>query len=165
MTQVVLKWIGLFALCFVLQSTLVQAMKIVSVGPDLLMLALFFLGIAYGPLAGLYVGFFLGLSQDLYSPSILGLNALSNTVTGFFIGLFNERMMRTDPLLKAIILMMAFILHDSIFSIAQVLKTSGSFGHAGIDLLVRTIPRGMYSAALLGLYYIYDFYFKPSIRR
>jgi rod shape-determining protein MreD len=165
MTATILRWTALFALCMVLQSTIMQSFTILSIRPDLVLVALFFLGIRYGTLPGCVAGFIVGLSQDLYSPSVLGQHALAATVTGFFIGLFNEKIMRTDAVMKIIILLVAFLVHDTIFGIAQVIKLSSPAGPMALSLLTVTIPRGIYSGLVILLYYGWEFYFKPSLRR
>jgi rod shape-determining protein MreD len=104
MTNAILKWAGWFLLCAILQSTLVDNIAVFGIKPDLLMLVLFNMSVAYGIMPGVYVGFFIGLGQDLFSPGLLGQNALAMSAAGFFSGLFNERVMRLDPLLRAALL-------------------------------------------------------------
>ena len=102
--KTIVKWIGLFFVVFVLQTTLAPAISIYSIKPDLLLIALFMLAIKTGALPALYIGFFLGLAQDIYSPVILGQNALAKTLAGFFAGLFYDKVMRRDPFFQAVLL-------------------------------------------------------------
>jgi rod shape-determining protein MreD len=141
-----LKWAGIFLLCFVLQTTLVPAIGIFGISPDLLMVALFFLARKAGPFGATWVGFFLGLAEDLFSPSILGQNALSRTAAGFFAGLFNERVMRVDLVFQLVLLLVAFLIHDALYYTVQLLKTT-SAGTGGIlhEILGSSMPRALYS--------------------
>ncbi len=164
MIGTILKWTGLFVLFLVLQTTIVPAIAIADIKPDFLILGLFLLGIRTGVTPGLYVGFLIGLGQDIYSPSILGQNALSKTMMGFFVGLFNERFMRTDPILKLIILFLAFILHDTVFTIILVVKTEADMSILAPELVTRTLPRALYSAFFAAFLYVWDYFVKPSIR-
>ena len=75
-----LKWPMLFVLCFILQTSFVPSIAFFGVKPDLLMIILFFFSIRYGVLPGIFMGFVLGLTQDLYTPAILGQNALTKTI-------------------------------------------------------------------------------------
>ncbi|MFP4417959.1 MAG: rod shape-determining protein MreD [Fibrobacterota bacterium] len=159
-----LKWFGLFVLFLVLQTTFVPVIGVGGIKPDLLVLGLFLLAIRTGVMPGLYVGFLLGLGQDIYSPSILGQNALSKTVMGFFVGLFNERFMRTDPVLKLIILFLAFILHDTVFTIVLVVKTEADMSILPTELITRTLPRALYSSFFAALIYLWDYFVNPSIK-
>ncbi len=164
MAATIVKWVFLFVAALILQTTLVPAISIGGVEPDLIIVALFLLSIRYGIVPGLYAGFLIGLGQDLYSPSILGQNALAKTVTGFFIGLFNERFMRTDPLVKIVILVLSFVVHDTIFQLALIAKTDGSAAQLASELLTQTLPRAIYSSVIASLAYLWDYFVKPSLQ-
>ncbi|MBD3322597.1 MAG: rod shape-determining protein MreD [Chitinivibrionales bacterium] len=165
MMSTVLKWIAVFISCLVLQSTLMNAVSILGITPDVTVIALFLLAINHGSLAGLYAGFLLGLSQDLYSPSILGQQALAKTLVGAATGLFNVKVMRTDPLLRMFLLLLAFIFHDSIFLIASVIKNSSSLSLLGKELITETIPRSLYSMLLLLLLYAWSYFVAPFFKK
>jgi rod shape-determining protein MreD len=160
-----IKWFIGLALCLALQTTVMRVVAIADITPDLLMIALFLLGIRAGVVPGIYVGFLIGLGQDLYTPAILGQTALAKTLTGLFVGLFNEKLMRTDPLMKLIILLVSFLLHDLVFTIVTIVKIDASFGMLIPELFTRTLPRALYSAAFAALVYAYESFVKPSLRR
>jgi rod shape-determining protein MreD len=159
------KWIGIFLLCFILQTTIVPVIGIYGIRPDLLLVALFFLALKTGHLPALWTGFFLGLAQDLYSPSILGQNALSKTITGFCAGFFNERMVRVDIVVQLILLGATFIVNDVIFFIIQYVKTGGGAGGVLHDLALSTVPRALYSMLFALIPYIKEYFTAPSFRR
>lgn len=165
MMSIVLKWIVFFILCIILQSTLISSVSILGISPDCVLLALFLLSIKHGTLPGIYVGFLLGLLQDLYSPSILGQNALAKTVVGAIIGLFNEKVMRTDPILRMILILLAFVVHDSLFVISDIIKIAAPVSLLFKELLTRTLPRTLYSMVLLAIVYVWDYFLKPLIQR
>ena len=161
-----LKWTGIFFLCLVLQTTLVPAIGIMGASPDLLMVALFFLARKTGPFTATWVGFFLGLAEDLYSPSILGQNALSRTAAGFFAGLFNERVMRIDYIFQLMLLVLTFFLHDALYYTVQMMKT-GSTGAGGLVhvFVTSTMPRTLYSLLFALIPAIKNLVFPTSSRR
>jgi rod shape-determining protein MreD len=161
-----LKWAGIFLLCIILQTTLVPAIDIFGAGPDLLMVALFLFARKTGPFGATWVGFFLGLAEDLYSPSILGQNALSRTVAGFFAGLFNERVMRVDFLFQLVLLLLTFFLHDALYYTVQMIKTGGS-GAGGVlhGILTSTLPRALYSLPFALIPIVKNLFFPTSSRR
>jgi len=130
-----------------------------------LIIALFFFSIKYGVIPGVFVGFVLGLGQDLYSPSMLGQNALTKTVAGAFIGLFNERMMRSDPMIKTVLLFVVFIIHDALFFIVQIVRLGDPVSTLFLGLLTKCLPRALYSIAVAALFYIWDLIPKPAIRK
>jgi rod shape-determining protein MreD len=161
----ILKWTGIFVLCFALQTTLVPVIGIFGVHPDLLVVALFFLAIRTGPLPAVWVGFFLGLAQDLYAPSVLGQHALSMTAAGFFAGLFNERVMRVDVMFRMVLLLITFVVNDALFLIVQFVKTGTGTGAILHGLLASTLPRALYSMLFALLPYLKDRFFAPTSRR
>ena len=165
MTRSIIMWTLWIVLCLIFQTTLVHIVSIGSIMPDLPIMILFLLGIRAGILPGIYAGFFLGLGQDLYSPSILGQNALAKTALGFFAGLFNEKLMRTDPVVKLIILLVAFVLHDAIFTAVTIVKTDSSWMLLVRELLTRTVPRALYSSVLVSMIYLWNLFVKPSLKR
>lgn len=123
------------------------------------------LAVKTGILPGICVGFILGLGQDLYSPTILGQNALAKTLTGFFAGLFNEKIMRIDPVLQIVLLIVAFLLNDIVFMTIQILKTNGSMQVIGPYLVTFTLPRAVYSLFFAAIPFIWDNFFKDAFRR
>lgn len=165
MIETPLKWLVAVVVCLVLQSTLVPAIAIFGVQPDLLIVVFFFLCLRHGVLPGIYIGFFLGISLDLYSPALLGQNALAKTVIGFFMGLFNERVMRTDPILKIIILAVSFIIHDTIFAGAELLKHGTSLVQIFPELFLFTLPRTVYSIMIVFLVHFWNSAIQPNLRR
>jgi rod shape-determining protein MreD len=160
-----LKWPMLFIGCFILQTSLVPSMAIFGVKPDLLMIILFFFSIRYGIMPGVLVGFFLGLTQDLYTPALLGQNALTMTIIAASSGLFNEKVMRTDPFVKTIILFVMFLVHDTVFMLVLLAKNTNHFSVMIPDLFLKSIPRGLYSVAIAALFYVWEFFPKSSARR
>ncbi len=165
MIETTLKWIAIFAGCLILQTTLVPVLAVYGVQPDLIVVALFFLCLKYGVLPGVYTGFFLGLSLDLYSPLLLGQHALAKTVIGFFMGLFNEKMMRTDPLIKVIILAISFVIHDILFSGAELLKHGNSLVALIPELFTYTLPRTVYTILVIFIIQFWTNTIQPNLKR
>ena len=141
----VLKWTGWIVLCVILQSTLVPYIAVMSFQPDLPLIALFYLSLSLGVMPGVYVGFFLGLGQDLFSMGFLGQTALAKSVTGFVVGLFNQRVVRLDPITRGALLVAMFLLNDSIVMLVNIMKADGSVGAFFLELLRVTLPRALYS--------------------
>jgi rod shape-determining protein MreD len=159
------KWAGIFILCFVLQTTVVPLIGVSGITPDLLMVALFFLALRTGQMTAVGVGFFLGLAQDLFSPSLLGQNALSKTIAGFFAGFFNERMMRVDIVFQVVLLLVTFLVNDMVYFIVQVVKTDGGGGNVVHDLVAASVPRALYSMLFALLPYIKERFLPTTFRR
>jgi rod shape-determining protein MreD len=162
MIKNIFTWAGVFVAAFLLQTTLISHISILGVKPDLLLVVLFFLATKIGIMPAVFVGFFLGLAQDLYSPSVLGQNALSNTIAGFFAGLFNERVMRLDPIFQSILLVLTFMVNDGVFIAVQVMKSGGSLHTVIPELFTMTLPRALYSLLLAVLPIVWQFLFQAA---
>ena len=164
MIKNILRWTGLFVLLFTLQTTLMPLIGVFGVKPDLLILALCFFAFKTDVIPALFMGFLLGLVQDFYAPEILGQNALAKTVIGFFVGLFNEKVMRIDPIFQLAIILFAFILHDSIFYGVDIFKSGLTLQLFGAELVTTTLPRALYTL-VFALIPIFSEYVLPSVRR
>lgn len=145
MINTFLRWTGLFILVYILQTTIVPVITIFGVKPDLLMVTLFFLGIRKGGIPAVFTGFLLGLTQDFYSPHLLGQNALAKSIVGYFAGLFDEKMMRLDPFMQMVLLFTMFLLHDVVYLGVEILQNDTSLQVVGTRIATMTLPRALYS--------------------
>jgi len=165
MTKQILQWSGLVIIMYILQTTVTPVLAVFGVKPDFLVLVLFFLAIKTDAVPAVFAGFFLGLTQDFYSPVILGQNALSKTVSGFFIGLFNEKVMRIDPVFQLALLFLMFVLHDVIYFSVQIAITDATFPSIGMELLTLTIPRALYTLVFALIPVVREYFFSSGFRR
>lgn len=165
MTRNFFKWFALIIGIYLLQSTIITQIGIAGVRPDLLLLILFFCAIKTDVIPAVFTGFFIGLTQDFYSPIILGQNALAKTIAGFFAGLFNEKVMRLDPVFQLLLIILMFILHDTVYFLVQMAKTEIAIKTLGIDLLVRTLPRTLYTLFFALIPIVRELLFPHTIRR
>lgn len=165
MSASILKWFFTFCFCMILQSTIMQEIAISGIMPDLIIISLFLLSIKHGQLAGIYTGFIVGLFMDVYSPSLLGQNALSLTILGFLFGFFDEKVMRVDSIMKIFLLIIGLFLHDSIFVGVRLIHNSEPAQYLIKELITRTFPRAFYTTLVLLLVYSWSAFIKPNFRR
>ncbi|NLE00382.1 MAG: rod shape-determining protein MreD, partial [Fibrobacter sp.] len=135
------------------------------VKPDLLTLVLFLLAIKAGIIPAVYVGFFLGLAQDVYSPAILGQNALAKTIAGFFAGLFNEKIMRLDPIIQTVLLVITVILCDLIFLTVQVVKSGSTLQFIGTQIFTTALPQALYTLFFGIIPIFWEHFFQSATKR
>ena len=112
----------------ILQQTLVRWIAFDAVRPDLTLIALTFVALRYGSIAGLYSGLILGLVQDVYAVEILGANALAKSLVGYGLGFFEEKVVKVMPATRVLLLGLAFGLHDAVFHLACGIGGAGFFG-------------------------------------
>jgi rod shape-determining protein MreD len=86
-----IKYAAIILILAVLQKTVMWLIALTEyeITPDVLLIAIVFLGVKKGKIAGSIGGFLGGLLFDVLSFSFLGLTALSKLIPGFLSGFFN----------------------------------------------------------------------------
>ncbi len=130
-----------------LQTTVVHAISIRGIKPDLVMIFLVFLSMKEGALVGVYAGFFPGLFLDVYAPQYLGIGSFAKSVVGYLAGLLDERNIKIDDRYKLIVLFLASVVHDAITSVG-VYGSGPTFGRL---LLSNILPAAIYSTMCGGI--------------
>ena len=83
-----------FMLLFVLQFSFLPLIAVYGVIPDLLLLATVSYSFLRGSAWGGFIGFALGLMEDLSVGSFFGLHAFTLTLIGLFFGRFSDRVFK-----------------------------------------------------------------------
>ena len=78
----------IIAICFLLQTTLFQALSFASISPNLLIIVVSSFGFMRGKKEGMYIGFACGLLLDIFGSGILGFYALLYMYIGYINGCF-----------------------------------------------------------------------------
>ncbi|HEY7791321.1 MAG TPA: rod shape-determining protein MreD [Vicinamibacterales bacterium] len=82
---------------------------------DLVLVAVVYLGLSSGPVAGLMAGTIGGLLQDGLSSGIIGIGGLADTIVGFVAGLVGTQFIVTQPLTRMVVFFGATIARAIIF--------------------------------------------------
>ena len=135
----------LLALAFVLQTTWVDSIKIGSIKPDLLIVALSLVALRSGPVVGAYTGLGLGIFQDLYMPAYLGVNALAKSLIGAGFGYSHTHMISDSIQVQAALIFGAVIFHDLIYYVC----TGADVPFEVVNILGRAVYTGLISAVFL----------------
>src|SRR4029453_242173 len=75
------------ALALALQTTLARFFVRGTVAVDLVLVAVVYVALTYGPVTGLFCGTAAGLAQDALSTGVIGIGGLAKTIVGFLAGL------------------------------------------------------------------------------
>lgn len=102
----------IISVCFLLQSTLFQALSFASISPNLLIVVTASFGFMRGKKEGLFIGFFCGLLMDIFFGSILGFYALEYMYIGYFNGFFRKHFFPDDIKLPLILISVSDILYN-----------------------------------------------------
>ncbi|UCH83970.1 MAG: rod shape-determining protein MreD [Candidatus Latescibacterota bacterium] len=128
-----------------LQAFFARKMAIGSVSPDFALLILVYLAIYKGPLFGSILGFGIGLLQDLFNPSHLGLNALTKTLTGYFTGLAGSKGEPDSGLFLFALLGITALAHDLVYLLIFNGLHLGKFFVAWVTV---SLPSAVYTAVV-----------------
>ena len=148
---------AILASALLFQQTLIRWISLGSIRPDLTLIALMSLALRRGSIAGLYAGLALGLVQDVYAFDTLGASALSNCLVGYALGFFEDKVIKSLPATRILLLGAALILHDVVFYLASGFR-GGIFWSALFRL---SLPSGVYTLLLGGLIFYLSLRFKP----
>ena len=80
----------IIVVCYLLQSTVFEALSFASITPNLLIVAVSAFGFMRGKKEGLIIGFFCGLLLDIFTGSVLGFYALIYMYIGYMNGFFRK---------------------------------------------------------------------------
>lgn len=90
--------------CYLLQTTLFQTLSFASISPNLLIIVVSAFGFMRGKKEGLYIGFLTGILLDIFSGSIVGINALLYMYIGYFNGYFRKMFYPEDIKLPMVLI-------------------------------------------------------------
>lgn len=116
--------IFLFAVMFIaffLQVAVLPNFKILGVQPDLILVVAVIVAVQEGPMEGALLGFFGGMLQDVVGPQVLGVGALTKTLSAFFAGLMKDFFMTYSILLPVILVFLFSIIEPSMNHAALVI--------------------------------------------
>jgi rod shape-determining protein MreD len=92
--------------------------------PDLLLIAVVFFAFIKGAKAGVGLGFFYGLLEDLVVGRFIGLNALAKAVTGLLVGLTDGKIYKENLIAPGLLIIAASMVNGllvtALFKIAGV---------------------------------------------
>jgi rod shape-determining protein MreD len=83
-------YILILLLIIPVQTTVMDALSIHGIKPDLGLIAVYLIGLSMGEMDGVLMGFFIGLLMDLFSGGTLGANLLTKAIIGGGAGLLGR---------------------------------------------------------------------------
>lgn len=117
----IISTILIILICFVLQTTVFQALSLADVAPNLLLIVTVAYGYMGGEKEGIWVGLVCGLLMDLFFGSVIGLYALILMIIGFLNGLLNKIYYTDDLIIPLIIITVSDLFYNFLYYIAEFL--------------------------------------------
>ncbi|MBA3063519.1 MAG: rod shape-determining protein MreD, partial [Atribacteria sp.] len=138
---------AIIVVALLIQLTLINSITVLGLKPDLIMVVVVVFSLRKGEKEGTISGFASGLLQDIFSTSLLGINALAKTVIGFTCGIlkeeiFHEHILFIIPVITFIASFMQSIL------IFLLLRAFGIEYNLAWSLKQIALPEALYSSLL-----------------
>lgn len=131
-------------LAMAIQVTFAPIVSIVGVQPSILLAVFALFAFRLGALPAIWMGFGCGLILDTYASGAPGAFALAMAVTGFLIGLFDERRVHVSHPLRVVVLGVSVLIHDGIWH----LVSHHGLDALGVFLLRVSLPGALYTMSL-----------------
>lgn len=140
---------------FLLQIAVLPQFKLFGVQPDLILVVAIIVAVQDGPVSGALVGFLGGLLQDVTSPQVMGVSALSKAMTAFLAGALKDLFMTYSILLPVLLVFFLSIVELSLHQAVLVVLGQEQLPPFELGMIVAT---AFYNALLALIVY-------PVLRR
>ena len=137
--------------CFLLQTTVFQALSFASISPNLLIVAVSAFGFMRGRKEGLFIGCFAGLLVDLFFGDVLGFYALLYMYVGYINGFFCSIFFPEDIKLPMLLISGSDLVYNlCIYFFRFLFRRQFAFGYYFVHLM---IPELVYTLLVTILLY------------
>lgn len=128
------------------QTTVVPALRIGDVAPDLPLIVVVLLALRRGPELGCLAGFAMGLLQDAAGGGLIGVQALTKGLAGFLVGALAGNLRGTQPLIQVPGLALLTIVEGlARFGLLKLFHFPAPFGEL---MLYVVLPQALYNGFL-----------------
>lgn len=125
------------------QSSVVPALSVGGVAPDLPLVLTVLLALRRGPETGCAVGFIAGMLQDMAGGGLVGVQALTKALAGFAMGLLVGRLWVSSPLVQVPALVLLTLTEGLLrFLLLQLFHFPASLGQLMTHVI---LPQALYN--------------------
>jgi rod shape-determining protein MreD len=115
------------ALAIVLQTTISGLSMTLGTRVNLVLVAVVYVGLAYGAVTGLLAGTAGGLVQDALAGGIVGTGGLSKTLVGFLVGVLGAQFIVSQPVPRFVMFVGATLVHEVCVQAVSAVVESRAF--------------------------------------
>lgn len=143
----------IIVICFLLQSTVFQALSFASISPNLLIVVVSSFGFMRGRKEGMWIGLFCGLLLDIFFGDVFGFYTIVYMVIGYINGMFRKIFYPDDIKLPMMLILGSDLVLGLIMYLLRFLPRKKV--HFGYYLGHIIIPEMVYTLVItLGLYFV-----------
>lgn len=123
-------------ICFILQTTLFQALEFASISPNLLVVVVSSFGFMRGRKEGMYIGFITGLFFDVFYGTVLGFYALVFMYVGYINGMFRRFFFPDDIKLPMLLISASDIVYNiAVYFLKFVFRRQFHIGYYAMHVI------------------------------
>ncbi len=131
---------------FVIQSTVLQHIEVMSVKPSLLIILIVFFALLRGSVEGGIIGLIVGIMMDVMVAKTFGAHSLLGLYTGVVIGYFNQQIFKESKLVAVFLAVTCTFCYEVLYFFLNIFIWEGNnFLFALVNII---IPETIYNAAL-----------------
>jgi rod shape-determining protein MreD len=125
-----------------LQTTLAGSMG-GGIAVNLVLVAVVYAALSFGPVMGLFAGSAGGLAQDALAGGVLGIGGFSMTLVGFMVGVLGAQFIVSQPLPRLVMFVGATIVHELCFQALYALAGIRGFRFDYVSVLTQAFVNGL----------------------
>jgi rod shape-determining protein MreD len=126
-----------------LQSTLAGLSIGGGLAVNLVLVAVVYVALAYGPVTGLLAGSAGGLVQDALAGGVVGIGGFSKTLVGFMVGVLGAQFIVSQPLPRLVMFVAATVVHELVFQALYALAEVRAFRFDYTSVLTQAALNGI----------------------
>jgi rod shape-determining protein MreD len=126
-----------------LQTTLAGLTIGGATAVNLVLVAVVYVALAFGPVAGLLAGSAGGLVQDALAGGIIGVGGFSKTLVGFVVGVLGAQFIVAQPFPRLVMFVSGTLIHELCYQALYALVESRAFRIAWGAMLLQSAVNGL----------------------
>ena len=123
----IVKYVIMFGLLSLLQTTLIPLLSIKDVYPDILLIGVIITGIRFGATPAIIAGCLVGLVQDAATSQLYGLSSLAKAAAGFAAGYFSREKVKYNLQVTAGVVLATSLTHSAVYQSIYYFDSGVSF--------------------------------------
>lgn len=135
--------LAMLAVALVVQATLAGMSMAGGTRVNLVLVAVVYAALAFGPVTGMLAGTAGGLAQDAIAGGIVGIGGLSKTIVGFLVGVLGAQFIVTTTIPRLVMFVAASFVHEVCFQALYALVESRGVRMQYSAALVQALVNGL----------------------
>jgi rod shape-determining protein MreD len=130
-------------IALVLQATLAGMSMAAGTRVNLVLVAVVYAALAFGPVTGMLAGTAGGLAQDAIAQGIVGVGGLSKTIVGFLVGVLGAQFIVSTTIPRLVMFVAASFVHEVCYQALYALVESRGFRMQFTAALIQALVNGL----------------------